>query len=280
MRVGANPNRQAFVAGYGPIISAVITHLPDESGYHEKRFEVIRCSLEMMRKNPGVNFQTLVWDNGSFPAFTNWLRFEYKPDYLILSPNVGKSIARASLIRMLPPETILNISDDDMYYYPDWFRHQLTVLETYPNVGLVSGYPVRTQFRFGNGATVKWGEKNKCIEYGRFISDHEERDFCRSIGREYEDFHVNYTKDDIDARLTYKGVKVYATGHHCQFVCRAGVVAPHTEYHKAAMLSERPFELNIDRSGLLRLTTCIRLTRHIGNVLDDDLRKLWKGSSF
>ena len=264
--------------GYAPIISAVITHLPSESGYHAQRFEVMRCSLETMRKNAGVDCQTLVWDNGSFPKWTNWLRYEYKPDYLILSQNVGKSIARASLIRMLPPETILNVSDDDMFYYPNWFKHQIKVLEIYPNVGLVSGWPVRTQFRFANQSTIKWGEENKCLDYGRFITEQEERDFCTSIGREYENFHVEYTKDDLDARLIYKGVKAYATGHHCQFVCKAGVLAPYTDFHKAAMLSERPFEQKVDNAGLLRLTTCARLTRHIGNILDDDLRKLWQGT--
>jgi hypothetical protein len=46
-------------------------------------------------------------------------------------------------------------------------------------------------------------------------------------------------------------------------------------YDEMAMGSDRPFEENIDNAGLLRLTTFERNTRHIGNILDEELRQLW-----
>jgi glycosyltransferase involved in cell wall biosynthesis len=265
------------VDGYAPIVLAVITHLPDMSGYHEHRLNVIKASLESMRSNAGYDgFQVMVWDNGSCDKLLYWLKRSYQPDFLLSSPNMGKSIARASIVRMLPPETIVGVADDDMFYYPDWLKAHLEVYHTYPNVGTVSGWPVRTQFRFHSQSTIQWGKRYASkFERGRFISEQEDRDFCTSIGRDYN-HQVGYTRFDSEVKLTFRGVEAYATGHHCQWIGKAGVIAPHVVYTEEAMSDERPFEQAIDLAKLLRLTTFKRYTRHIGNVLDSDLEELWQ----
>jgi glycosyltransferase involved in cell wall biosynthesis len=277
MRVGTNPNRQANVDGYTPVVVAVITHLPNMEDYHEHRLNVIKASLESMRANAGYSkFQVMVWDNGSCDALLYWLKRSYKPDFLMQSPNVGKSIARASIVRGLPPETIVGVADDDMFYYPDWLKAHLEVFNTYPNVGTVSGWPVRTQFRFANRSTLEWGRRYASkFERGRFISEREDKDFCTSIGRDYN-YQINYTRFDAEVKLCFRGVDAYATGHHCQWLGKAGVIAPLTLFEPAAMANERPFEQMIDNAGLLRLTTFKRYTRHIGNKLDKDLEGLWQ----
>jgi glycosyltransferase involved in cell wall biosynthesis len=246
------------------------------SDYHAERLNVIKACLETMRINAGdENFQVLVWDNGSCDQLTHWLRRSYQPDLLVEGPNVGKWNARASIVRMLPPGTIVGVSDDDMFYYPGWLDAHMEVLDTYPKVGTVSGWPVRTQHRFHSLFTRRWGERLGCIEYGRYISEQEDEDFCTSIGRDYK-WHIDYTKDDSDARINYRGVWTYATGHHCQFIGYAGVLAEHTEFSNEAMPSERPFEQSVDHAELLRLTTYKRCTRHIGNVLDKRLEDEWR----
>ena len=271
MRTEMNPNRRIYVDGYPPYIASSITHLPSLEGYHENRFEVVKVSLTTMRENAGLNCKTLVWDNGSCQEFRDWLLNEYKPDYVMLSTNVGKSIARASILRMLPPETIVGVADDDMYYYPDWFKAQVELMKYFPNVGQVSGYPVRTQMRWGNKRTLEWARKVAIVEEGSFIPAEWDKDFCTSIGRDYE-WHKKYTENDMDKRITYRGVQAYAFAHHCQFICEAGEIAPLARFDTEAMADEKPFDWAVDNTGMLRLTTINRYTRHIGNVLDDDLK--------
>ena len=276
MRKGQNPNRQVIVDGYAPIVLSVITHLPDLKDYHKDRLNVVKCCLETMRANAGAdNFQVLVWDNGSCDKLTHWLKRSYQPDFLITGPNLGKTTARASILRMLPDKTIVNCADDDMFYYPNWLKAHLEVMTVYPNVGTVSGWPVRTQFRFHNHSTKAWGQKMAILEQGRFISPQEDRDFCTSIGRDY-DYQVKTSLTDMDYRMNYRGVMTYATGHHCQFLGRAGTLAPLDEFSTEAMRSERYFENKVDQAGYLRLTTYKRYTRHIGNVLDPELEELWQ----
>jgi len=276
MRHGNNPLRTKRVPSYAPVVLAVITHLPDLKDYHKDRLNVVKCCLETMRANAGAdNFQVLVWDNGSCDKLTHWLKRSYQPDFLITGPNLGKTTARTSILRMLPDKTIVGVSDDDMFYYPDWLKAHLEVMTVYPNVGTVSGWPVRTQHRFHNGFTITWAKRAAKLEYGHFISKQEDLDFCTSIGRDYG-YQVKTTTKDMDAKITFRGVEVYGTGHHCQFLGRAGTLAPLDEFSTEAMRSERYFENKVDQAGLLRLTTYKRYTRHIGNVLDPELEELWQ----
>lgn len=271
MRVGMNPMKRVSIDGYAPYIASSIVHLPNFEGYHEQRFEVVKTSLTTMRENAGLNCEILVWDNGSCQEFRDWLLNEYKPDYVVLSKNIGKPNAVAGILGMLPPKTIVGIADDDMYYYPDWFKAQVELMVFYPNVGQVSGFPVRTQMRWGNARTLEWARKVAIVEEGSFIPSEWEEDFCTSIGRDYE-WHKKYTEKDMDKRITYRGVSAYAFAHHCQFICEAGKIAPLARFDTEAMADEKPFDWAVDNTGMLRLTTINRYTRHIGNVLDDDLK--------
>ena len=271
MRTEMNPNRQAKADGYAPYIASSIVHLPNFKGYHEQRFEVVKTSLTTMRENAGLDCQILIWDNGSCQEFRDWLLNEYKPDYVVLSNNVGLSNARAGLIRMLPPDVILGVADDDMYYYPDWFKAQVELMNYFPNVGQVSGYPVRTQMRWGNRRTLEWARKVAVVEEGSFIPSEWDRDYCTSIGRDYE-WHKKYTENDMDKRITYRGVQAYAFAHHCQFICKVKLLANLMNFTTEAMSDDKPFDWAVDTTGMLRLTTINRYTRHIGNVLDDDLK--------
>jgi hypothetical protein len=253
------------VAGHPGVVAAVITHLPDEEGYHERRFEVIRFSLESLRAGaPGV--PVLVWDNGSCARLLDWLRDEYRPDYLVLSPNVGKVNARTSIWGMFPGGTVIAAADDDIGYKPGWLDEQIKLLRHFPDVGAVSGYVARTAFRWGIWNTLEWGRENAQVESGRFLPDEYEVQFAESVGRTVKE-QREYTADDKDYRVTYKGVQAYCTASHCQFVGYQDRLAPLMKWSHAAMPEERSFDEAIDKAGLLRLGTIERTTWHLGNVL-------------
>lgn len=273
MRTGINPNRHAKVSPPPPVVISVITHLPEmESDYHRNRLDVIKLCISSMTENAGMDASLLVWDNGSCADLVDWLRYEAKPHYLVLSDNVGKWQARSSILRMFPPATVIGISDDDMLFYPGWLHESMRILTIFPNVGVVSGYPVRTQFRWGCNNTRQWALKNAAnFESGKLIPEQWDRDFCTSIGRSWED-QVRGTENDIEYRATYRGCTVYLTGHHCQFICYAGRLLPFLSWSDEAMPDEKPFDQAIDNAGLLRLTTKERYARHIGNVIDDDIK--------
>src|SRR5512140_447519 len=122
------------IQGPPPIVASVITHLPNEDGYHSKRFGIVTASLNMLRAG-APNTPVLIWDNGSCEHLRDWLVNEYRPDYLILSANMGKTNARTSIWAMFPRKTIIATADDDFGYCPGWLEAQVDLLKTFPNVG-------------------------------------------------------------------------------------------------------------------------------------------------
>lgn len=270
MRVGNNPLRDAPADALKPIVFCVVTHLPDFEGYHKDRLEVVQMCLTSMTQNADMDFSLAVWDNGSHPKVRKWIKDKLKPEVFVESINIGKTAARTALIRTLPPKKIACYSDDDIYYYPGWLSPQVELLRSFPNVACVTGYPVRTSFRWGNDNTREWARRMAKLEMGRFLPDEWETDFAVSIGRDPQ-WHREYTANDKDYRITWQGRQAYATSHHCQFIGWSEVVGRVVSWDDQAMGDERPFDVTLDTLGL-RLATTQRYTRHIGNVLHEELK--------
>lgn len=273
MRVGNNPRRIARAVVLKPVVLCVLTHLPNFEGYHAQRLEVVQTCLRSMTQNADMEYSLAIWDNDSHPEFRSWVRSEIKPDIFVESVNVGKTAGRTALTRILPPQTIVCYSDDDMYFYPNWLRPQIELLQHFPNVACVTGYPVRTSFRWGNTKTKNWAQtaEGAKLEAGRYLPQKWEDDFAVSIGRGVQE-HRDTSGSDLDFRITYKGKQAYATSHHCQFIAKQEIVSRVMSWDGMSMGDERPFDLTLDSLGL-RLATTQRLTRHIGNVLHDELRE-------
>lgn len=272
MRTGRNPNfRKPYDYRIKQVVFVVVTHLPDEdeTGYHKDRFEVIQTCLTTMRERSHCDHSFLIWDNGSGSRLRRWLQEDFRPDILIQSPNMGKGIARAFAVRMFSSDTIVCYSDDDIYYYDNWLLHQLKLLRVFPNVAVVSGYPVRTQFQRGIENTIAWAKKNAKLETGLFIPDEWEKDHAASVGRSWAKYQ-KLTENDKDYRISYWGLQAYAMSHHCQFIGLAGNIVKVAYVAIDGLLTpdEWPFDVALDEIGL-RLCTIERLCRHIGNVLDE-----------
>jgi hypothetical protein len=272
MRVGLNPLRNAIAPDKVPkVVAAVITHLPNQSGYHKERLAIVKACLNSMRENAGMKCAVMVWDNGSCDELKEWLVKQYRPTSLVLSPNIGKGSARTCILRMLPESTIVGISDDDMLFYPGWLDEQVKLIKHFPNVGAVSGYPCRRMMK-NNTSTLKWADENGCnITKGRSIPDEWEMDYAESVELNPQEW-TDFTKDDLDVLIEYQGVKAYATAHHCQAVYVAGRVAQLAAWDSMAVTVEGPRDEEIDQAGMLRLATVDRLCRHMGNVIDPKLK--------
>lgn len=270
MRIGNNPNRGRPANSLTPIVLTCVTHLPNFEGYHKRRLEVVLTCLKTMKENAGGTHTLMVWDNDSCDLARQAIKDEINPDIFIESTNVGKTEARYRMAKMLDWDTVMAYSDDDMYFYPNWLDPQVELLTHFPDVAVVTGYPVRTQFRWGVTHTHAWGRVYGKMQEGRFMPKKWEKDFCASIGRDYS-WHEENTKNDKDYIVEYNGLKAYATAHHCQFIGRAGTIVDGSILDGEAMGDEKKHDEKFDTLGL-RLATTERLVRHIGNVIDDPLR--------
>jgi glycosyltransferase involved in cell wall biosynthesis len=203
------------------------------------------------------------------------LRDKQKIDYLVLSRrNLGKIDAFKLLFNMAPGE-IVAYSDDDILFYPGWLEAHLEILETYPNVGMVSGAPVRNASGRARKSLRRWidtGPPDLQVSYERRIPDDWEADWAVSTGRDPEE-HLRASQEEQDLVLKFKGLESYGSASHFQFVSYKDVIQSALPDEWSGKLMGQMMELDeaIDGLGFLRLCTVDRYARHLGNALSPEV---------
>ncbi|MGV8026804.1 MAG: glycosyltransferase family A protein [Anaerolineaceae bacterium] len=278
-RIGMNPSRGQST-DYKPakISLVMLTYIPNDIGYFEKRFEVMRTSLESYIQNTSVPHDLIVFDNNSNAKVVDYLkemRDKGKIDYLILSNrNIGKMGALQIAFRAAPGE-IIAYSDDDVFFLPGWLERHLEVLETYPKVGMVTGLYIRLHMKEGIGSVLKFvEEENVEIRRGDLISKDLQLHYIDNTGRTWEQYQKE-TAGLEDMFLTYKGVTTLASAGHYQFVARKDVIlqALPGVWQNQLMGKMRELDLQVDLMGYLRLCTHPATVRLLGNVINPEMAK-------
>lgn len=276
-RIGMNPSRGQSTA-YKPakVTLVMLTYIPNDIGYFEKRFEVLRTSLESYIQNTSIPHDLIVFDNNSNANVVNYLkemRDKGKIDYLILSSrNIGKMGALQIAFRAAPGE-IIAYTDDDVFFLPGWLERHLEVLETYPKVGMVTGLYIRPHMKEGIGSVVRFAEEgNVGVRRGDLVSKDLQLHYIENTGRTWEQYQKE-TEGLQDMVLTYKGVTALASAGHYQFVTRKEVIlqALPIVWQNQLMGKMRELDLQIDLMGYLRLCTHPATIRLLGNVIDPQM---------
>jgi len=282
MRLGRNYKKVHDPLNAARITAAVVTHVPEETGYFQDRIAVIKLSLESLVKHADLPIDLMVFDNASCAAAVDLLtqlKEEGLIQYLILSTkNVGLAGAYKIIAGAAPGE-IIAFANDDVFYFPGWLSPQVEVLEKLPDVGLVSGFYLRaTHPRIAQLAF----EKGLKVEEGN-APDEWVHEFCRDASYENPDAYYraqvyqNWT-DLRDNVISFDNVKAYAGGVCWQAVYKKDVmrkVLPQDHPKEHGWPSyDGYFHNEIIQRGYLRVSTIQRYVRHIGNVLTPEMKSL------
>jgi hypothetical protein len=279
-RIGMNPSRGQST-DYKParVSLVMLTYIPNDIGYFEKRFEVMRASLESYIQNTSLPHDLIVFDNNSDEKVVDYLkemRDKGKIDYLILSGrNIGKMGALQIAFRAAPGE-IIAYSDDDVFFLPGWLERHLEVLETYPKVGMVTGLYIRLHMKEGIGSVLKFAEEEGVeTRRGDLISKDLQFHYIDNTGRTWEQYQKE-TEGLEDLALTYKGVATLASAGHYQFVARKEIIlqALPGVWQNQLMGKMRELDLQVDLMGYLRLCTHPATIRLLGNVINPEMAEL------
>ena len=276
-RTGINPSR-GRKTDYRParVTLAVLTYLPDTVAYYENRFDVTRLCLEGLIANTPEPYDLLVFDNGSSPQLVDYLRGlrdSGEIDYLILAGrNIGKIGALQMIARFAPGEVIA-YTDDDIFFLPGWLETHLKIIDTYPGVGMVTGFYIRPHMSYGNDSGLRFaGQPDVKVERGLLIPKEWEQQYIDNMGRTWEKYNEEIAGLQ-DIALSYKGVETLVSAGHHQFVAPRKVLmeALPQEWTGNLMGQMRDLDSAVDRLGYLRLTTRQPVTRLIGNVVSPEM---------
>lgn len=272
MRKGINPVKQLnTVEKPQRVTTAVLNHIPFLDGFYADMLNVLDMSLTSLRENAGMDFDLLVYDNGSCPEARAYLLSEFdhgKIQTLILSDrNMGKGGAWNVMLQAAPGE-IVAYADNDVLYHEGWLRESVKVLDTYPNVGMVTSRPYHSIPELYS-ASMDWAEGNSDVkmEKGNFINPDWIREFLQSLERTEEEILEDINQEDV--RLTYKGVSTFCGASHWQFLAWKKVLQEFLPIDLSKPLGQvLRLDKMVNDRGYLRLMTDKPYVMNLSNTVE------------
>lgn len=285
-RIGMNPSR-GLKLDFTPARTtvAVLVYVPHQAGYFQNRMDVTKMTLRSILANTEEPYDLLVFDNGSSPEMVNYLQELYQNgsiDYLFLSErNIGKLNA-LNMIFNIAPGKIVAYSDDDVLHLPGWLGKHLEIIDTFPDVGAVTGFYIRQRVAMSSESTLQFANQPDVeAERGLLMPRKWEEEYLINTGRTWERYEEE-VRGIEDIIVKYKGLEAWVSAHHFQMVCPKAVV----KEVLADMLPDgwsdqvmgRMVELDdrMDDKGYLRFCTREQTMRLMGNAISEEVLDLAK----
>jgi glycosyltransferase involved in cell wall biosynthesis len=250
---------------------AVVNYIPFLGGYYAESLDVLKLCLESICQNSDLPFDLLVFDNASCPEVRDYLAEAHacgQIQFLVLSDkNIGKGGAWNFIFSAAPGE-YLAYADNDIYFYPGWLSASLKVLETFPEVGMVTGMPLLSPKEFST-TTVAWASRHPevYLECGHLLPWEDFWRHAGSLGNTEAKAREFYESHEA-IRLTYRGQTCYVGAGHFQFLARKEVLQRALPIPSQRPMGQvRALDVAINQAGYLRLCTTQWWVRHMGNTL-------------
>ena len=287
MRIGQNPAKSIdHVPQPARVTVALVTYIPFLSGYYSQSLEVLKTCLDSVLRNtqraiPGSDmpsYDLLVFDNASCDEVRQYLAEAHNKgdiQYLVLSDrNIGKGGAWNMIFQGTPGDVIA-YSDSDVYFSPGWLDSSLEILNTYPNVGMVTARPMRTPEKYYT-STLDWARQvpDVQIEKGHFQTWEMFKEHTDSVGTSEEESR-EWFQDSIDWRVRYNDVSAYVGAAHFQFCAPKKILQSVLPFQMDRPMGQvRSLDEKLNEAGYLRLCTVQPLVKHLGNRLEVSAQEL------
>ncbi len=277
MRIGQNPAKSAReVARPEKVTVTVLNYIPMLSGFYAETLDVLKVCLNSLYENTVTPHDLLVFDNGSCREVQQYLLEEHlagRIQFLILSEkNLGKGGAWDVIFTAAPGEVIA-YTDSDALFSKGWLEASLEILNTFPNVGMVTSRPFRTREELIT-RTLEWAraEPEASLAEGQLLPWPTFLEFNLSLGAEEAEIREKY-ETTRDFRITYHGVTAQVGASHWQFVAKKEVLLQFVPFQMDRPMGQvLRLDEAMNNAGYLRLMTAEPYAMNMSNTLPAELR--------
>lgn len=279
MRIGQNPAK--FVNNVqkpANITVVVLSFIPYLSGFYAEGLQVLKVCLDSIRNEKTLAFDLMVFDNGSCKEVQDFLLEQFRENsiqFLTLSEkNLGKGGAWNIALASAPGEYIV-YADSDVYFRENWLTESMKIMQTFPNVGMVTARPFFTKPEFIT-ASINWAENNENvnIERGKLVAWEDFSQFNLSLGQEMEAIQAEYDSAEL-VRFVYRSVAAIAGASHWQFLTKKEIIAKFLPFDMSRPMGQvRQLDQLMNQAGYLRLMTAKPLADNMSNTLTVNIQTL------
>ena len=165
------------------------------------------------------------------------------------------------------PGEIIVYADSDVLFSPGWLARSVELLETFPNVGMVTARPFRTNPDFYS-QTAAWGQQDPQVRLWNAANSSPGRPSWIRFepGQSEDEIREHYEKTE-DVRLTYQGYRrwqVLPTGSSRPTRCPAALFPFDMD---RPMGQVKQLDQRMNEAGLLRLMVTDPLAMNMSNTL-------------
>jgi len=272
MRIGQNPAKFVNkVSKPAEITVAVLNYIPYQQGFYAEALDVLKACLNSVRSENKQVFDLMVFDNGSCEEVQDFLLQEFRNrniQFLILSEkNLGKGGAWNIIFDAAPGDYIA-YADSDVYFHEDWLDASLKIMQTFPNVGMVTARPFFTKKEFST-QTLDWAmsQPDVLFEQGKLIPWDTFLEFDLSLGQEISAIETEYKVNDIE-KITLNEVSAIIGGSHWQFLTKKNIIKEFLPFDMDRPMGQvKLLDKRMNDVGFLRLMTSVPYADNMSNTL-------------
>jgi hypothetical protein len=277
VRKGQNPAKDKLSAYQPPRLGiALLVYIPSLAGYYRQSLEILGYQIASLHASVQEDFDLLVFDNGSCrEAQAELARLHASGwiDYLVASRhNLGKIGALNWILAALPNELIC-YADSDVLFRSGWLEASLRILEAFPNPGMISAQPCLDDVLRGAGTAQQALEAQAQFRVEAQVLDPGViEEYALGVGLPQQKVARLKAQPVQVATTLPAGIQAVLGATHMQFIIPRTVarkVIPLPVTYGLGRQEDQFFDLQVDRSGALHLSTLQAYVWHMGNVLDE-----------